>query len=255
LSTEIAGQRECAIKADIVMPIKFRFRWIPFVTTVLAVVVGISLGQWQMRRAAEKEAIAQKISVRESATPILLDANTQTTNDMEYRHVIVRGEFVREWPVYLENRPHNGEAGFYVLMPLKIEASNMYVLIARGWVKRDITDRTKLPSIPVPAGIVEIEGMAKRNPGKLFQLGNAEPLRPNAIVQNMDIQTFAHAANMPMLPFLIEQSNDTNDGLVRDWPQPSFGMEKNLGYAFQWYALAATAFIFFLVTGFRRGRK
>jgi len=32
-------------------------------------------------------------------------------------------------------------------------------------------------------------------------------------------------------------------------------VEKHRGYAFQWYALAAMAFIFFVVTGIRRGKK
>jgi cytochrome oxidase assembly protein ShyY1 len=58
-----------------------------------------------------------------------------------------------------------------------------------------------------------------------------------------------------MQPFVIEQLSDTRDGLIRDWPRPSTGIDRHLGYAFQWYALAATAFIFFVVTGFRRGTK
>ena len=42
---------------------------------------------------------------------------------------------------------------------------------------------------------------------------------------------------------------------ARDWPLPSAGVDKHRGYAFQWYALAATAFLFFLVTGFRRASR
>jgi surfeit locus 1 family protein len=57
------------------------------------------------------------------------------------------------------------------------------------------------------------------------------------------------------LPIVIEQA-DTPDarqqGLVRDWPQPSTGIERHQGYAFQWYALALMAFLFFVVTGIRR---
>jgi len=58
-----------------------------------------------------------------------------------------------------------------------------------------------------------------------------------------------------MLPLLLQQTSDTGDGLVREWPQPAVGSERNRGYAFQWYALAAMAFVFFVVTGFRRGTK
>jgi surfeit locus 1 family protein len=237
------------------MPIKFRFRWIPFIAATLAVALGVSLGQWQTRRAAEKQEIERKLSARQSAPPLVLDARVHTVDDVEYRRVVVKGEFVRDWPVYLDNRPYQGAAGFYVLTPLKIAGSDLHVLVARGWFKRDIADRTRLPPIPVPAGVVEIEGVAMRNPGHVLQLGNPEPLRPGAIVQNLGIGEFAQASKLAMQPFVIEQSTDTQDHLVRDWPRPSTGVDKHRGYAFQWYALAATAFLFFIVTGFRRGRK
>ena len=36
-------------------------------------------------------------------------------------------------------------------------------------------------------------------------------------------------------------AEERDDGLVRDWPDPGSGVEKHLGYAFQWYALAVLA--------------
>jgi cytochrome oxidase assembly protein ShyY1 len=80
-------------------------------------------------------------------------------------------------------------------------------------------------------------------------------LRQNAIVQNLDIAEFARASKLAMLPFVLQQSTDTHDGLTRDWPRPSAGAERHRGYAFQWFALAAMAFLFFVVTGFRRARN
>lgn len=237
------------------MPIKFRFRWVPFLAATIAVAVGVSLGQWQTRRAAEKEALEVRLTVRESAPPIVLRSPIADIDAIEYRRVLIKGEFVRDWPVYLENRPYHGAAGFYVIMPLKIAGTDLHVLVARGWAPRNIADRTKLPLIPTPVGMVEIAGVVTRNAGHLLQLGKAAALRPNAIVQNLDIPAFAAASKLPIQPFVIEQLNDTQDGLVRDWPRPSTGIEKHRGYAFQWYGLAAAAFIFFVVTGFRRGTK
>jgi cytochrome oxidase assembly protein ShyY1 len=88
-----------------------------------------------------------------------------------------------------------------------------------------------------------------------MQLGAIDAPRPHAIVQNLDIAGFAAASQLKMAPILLEQLSDTQDGLVRDWPVPSTGVEKHRGYAFQWYGLAAMAFIFFVVTGIRRGSK
>ncbi|HJU71222.1 MAG TPA: SURF1 family protein [Paucimonas sp.] len=237
------------------MPITFHFRRIPFVATVFAVAVGVLLGQWQGRRAVEKEAIETTLSAREAVSPLAIGATPVAGDAVEYRRVMVKGEFVRDWPVYLDNRPYHGAAGFYLLMPLKIAGSSMHVLIVRGWLPRNASDRVKLPDIPTPSGVVEIDGMARQHEPRLLQLGDAEAPHPHAILQNLEAAEFAAASKLPMQPFLIEQSNDTHDGLIRDWPRPSSGIDKHRGYAFQWYALAVTALLFFVVTGWRRGAK
>lgn len=237
------------------MPMKFRFRWIPFLAAMVAAAIGVSLGQWQTRRAAGKEAIEATLQSREANEPLLLGASLRQVEDVEFRRVQVQGEFVRDWTVYLDNRPYKGTAGFYVLTPLRIAGSDMHILVARGWVKRDVADRAKLPPITTPAGNVVLEGIARRGAGQVLQLGEAEPLRPGGIVQNVDASWLGYAAGLKIQPFVLEQLTDTQDGLVRDWPRPSTGVEKHRGYAFQWYALAVTALIFFVATGFRRGTK
>ena len=169
--------------------------------------------------------------------------------------MLLKGEFLRDWPVYLDNRPHNGVAGFYLLMPFKLAGSQLHVLVARGWIPRNVADRTKMPAIVTPSGEIQIEGVARRDIGHVMQLGEVDPPRPQAIVQNLDVAGFAAASGLQMSPIVLEQLTDTKDGLVRDWPVPSTGVDKHRGYAFQWYGLAAMAFIFFVVTGIRRGTK
>ncbi|WP_211455226.1 SURF1 family protein [Collimonas antrihumi] len=241
------------------MPIRFHFRLIPFVATVLLVVLGIALAQWQTRRGDQKQAIETKLLQREADATVKFGDGSQGIDQLEFRHMALRGEFIAGWPVYLDNRPLNGVAGFYVLMPFRLVVSNAggdsYVLVARGWLPRDPADRSKLPSYPTPAGIIEIEGLVRRDFGHVLQLGNAASLQPQAIVQNLGIDEFAAASKFKLQPFVIEQTSNTDDHLLRDWPRPSLGIEKHRGYAFQWYALAVMAFIFFVVTGFRRGSE
>jgi len=237
------------------MRITFRFRLIPFVAAAIAVAIGLSLAQWQTRRATEKIELAEKLQARQSAPAIRLDATLPNSEDLEFRRVIAKGEFLRDWPVYLDNRPHKGIAGFYLLMPFKIATTNQYVLVARGWIPRNPADRIKVPAVVTPDGTIEIEGVARQSIGQVMQLGAVDAPQPHAIVQNLDIASFAASSKLGMQPIFLEQLSDTHDGLVRDWPLPSTGVEKHRGYAFQWYALAAMAFIFFVVTGIRRGKK
>ena len=234
---------------------KFRFGWVPFVAAMIVAAIGVSLGQWQTRRALEKEAIEVRMTERESAAPLVLDGRLLALADAEYRRIKVRGHFLRDWPVYLDNRPYKGQAGFHVLMPLRIAGSETHLLVMRGWVPRDVSNRTRMPVFETPEGLVDIEGIARSNTGQVLQLGEPAPLRPGAIVQNADLAAFEQAGKWRLQPFVLQQSSDTQDGMVRDWVRPSTGVEKHRGYAFQWYALAATALIFFVVTGFRRASK
>lgn len=237
------------------MRLKFKFRPIPLIATVILVAVGIALGQWQTRRALQKESIQAQLLTRAADPVVALGAERLTANAVEYRRVTVRGEFRTDWPLYLDNRPYNGAAGFYLLMPFKIGDSDRYILVERGWTPRNSAVRTQMRQISTPAGVITIEGVARRNPGRLFEFGSAGQLHPGAIVQNINVAQFSAATKLELQPFVLEQSTATADGLVRDWPRPSSGAATNRGYAFQWYGLALMAFLFFFVTGFRHGKK
>ncbi|MFL6674653.1 MAG: SURF1 family protein [Massilia sp.] len=239
------------------MRIRFRFRPIPFVATVLLVALGIALGNWQERRAAQKIAIGQRLDQRKAAPPLVLGPAPAALDALEFRRVRVAGEFVRGWPVFLDNRPNGGRTGFYLVMPFKIAGSDMHVLVARGWLPRDMAEHGKLPAYTTPAGTVTIEGVVTGSPGHVLQLGTPTPLRPNAIVQNLEVRDAAQASGLKLEPFFIEQTGPAaaGDAMLRDWPARSLGIEKHQGYAFQWYALAVMAFLFFVITGFRSGTK
>lgn len=237
------------------MPLKFRFRWVPFIAAMLAVALGVELGRWQTRRGDEKQAIETMLSAREAMPPLQIDGTAPNIGDIEFRHVVLHGRFDAGWPLYLENMPYQGQAGFYLLMPMQLEGSNRHVLVARGWLPRDPQDRTKLPQIATPPGTVTVEGRIMRRLPRVLQLGQSASLQPGAIVQNIQVADVAAATKVPMLPFIVEQTGGTDDHLVRDWPRPSSGIERHRGYAVQWYGLALAAFLFFIVTGFRRERK
>jgi len=57
-----------------------------------------------------------------------------------------------------------------------------------------------------------------------------------------------------VLPVVIEQTAPPvpDDGLVRAWPAPDFGIDKHRIYMVQWYAFAALAAALWLILNFRR---
>jgi surfeit locus 1 family protein len=237
------------------MRYRFRFRAIPFLATVLVVALGISLGQWQTRRADQKIALQARLLERASAAPLVVGAQPLNGAEVEYQRVSVAGEFVPEWPLFLDNRPQDGKVGFYLLMPFKVAGSNMHVLVARGWLPRYTGEHDRLPDFSTPSGTVIVTGIAKTGMGKVMQLGQPADPKPRAILQNLSTDQFAAASKLAVQPFFIEQTAPAapDDKLARNWPAPSLGVEKHQGYAFQWYALALMALLFFVFTGFRRG--
>lgn len=246
------------------MRIRFHFRWIPFVVMLLLVALGVSLAQWQQRRGDEKVARAARLEAGNLAAPLALTAAPLLPADaqaIEYRRVTVTGNFVPAWTVYLDNRPYKGQAGFHVLTPFQIDGSAMHVLVAQGWLPRNNAERTRIPDYATPTGTVTITGIARLNAGHVMELGTAPALAPHAIVQNADIGQLARASGLALQPFLLEQTADpaaapaASTLPVRDWPAPDLGADKHRGYAFQWYALALMAFLFFVFTGFRRANK
>ncbi|MFA9274024.1 MAG: SURF1 family protein [Candidatus Aquirickettsiella gammari] len=230
-------------------------RILPFVATVLLCILGVLLGNWQTRRALEKEAIAQVIQEQMRQPAISIPTADGFLHLHAFQKAKLRGRFVRDWPIYLDNRPLYGVAGFYVLMPFKLHGSEQSVLVARGWLQRNVADRTKIPLLLTEDSIVEIEGVVRDQLDRSMQLGRAESLKAGTIVQSLSLDDLRRQSGLQIADKIIEQTSDSGDGLIRDWPQPSAGADKHRAYAFQWYGLALMAAIFFVVTGIRRGKS
>jgi cytochrome oxidase assembly protein ShyY1 len=230
-------------------------RILPLLATAIVCAIGISLGNWQTRRAEEKDAIATLIQAQLQQAPKVLVQAADFDQLKAFQKVKLRGQFVRDWPLYLDNRPLYGVAGFYVLMPFKIEGSDRYVLVARGWLQRNPVERTKIPPLLTDNGLIEIEGVVRDQLDRTMQLGKSETLKPGSIVQQLPLDELSKLTGFSIFDKVLEQTSNASDSLVRDWPKPSAGADKHRAYAFQWYGLALMAAIFFVVTGIRRGKN
>lgn len=218
-------------------------RWLPTVAALCVVAVTVSLGNWQLRRADEKEALLRQRAQAERALPVTLPRSPADPAGLDGRRVVVRGTYVPARTVFIDNRARNGIAGFHVVMPLRIEGSERSVLVMRGWVARDPQERTRLPDIPTPSGVTEVTGVAEAAIPQAFELKAAPAPGPeDRIWQNLDYEVFESWSQMTLQRVLVRQSPDPGfeDGLIRDPAAAGPDGAKNRGYAFQWYALAAT---------------
>ena len=196
------------------------------------------LGPWQMGRAAQKEALQAAITAQ-SQLAVLDNAAfyaIKNVADAIHRPALLKGAWQASHTVFLDNRPMNGQTGFFVVTPLALEGSTQVVLVQRGWVRRDFTSRTRLPDITTPTGLVTVQGRIAPPPSKLYEFKGVESGR---IRQNIDVGAFASETSLSLSPVSLIQTGAANEGLLRDWAAPSLGVEKHHGYAFQWFALCA----------------
>ncbi|WP_082497762.1 SURF1 family protein [Pseudorhodoferax sp. Leaf267] len=212
--------------------------WLVTVAALLGIALTVSLGRWQLSRAAEKEALQAAIDAQ-GRLPALGARDLLTATDtaaLLHRTVRLRGLWINERTVYLDNRQMRGQPGFFVVTPLALEHSAAVVLVQRGWIQRNFVERNALQPVATPPGIVEIEGRVVPPPSRLYEFAGEDK---GLIRQNLELRAFADETGLPLQPLSVQQTGDDAAGLLRDWPAPNTGVDKHYGYAFQWFGLAA----------------
>lgn len=230
-----------------------KIRFGPALAVLIVIAVTVWLGFWQRDRAHQKEALQARIERFERASPVTLDDKKWSLEAIEFHRVVARGRFVPELTVYLDNRPYNDQPGFYVVTPLKLDAGG-YVLVNRGWLPRNARQRSVMAPYHTPHGEVTIEGIARANASRAFELGQGGSAAHQKIRQNLDIALYAVETGLPLEPFVLQQTEGQADGLIRDWPAPNTGVERNYGYMLQWWGMAVAALAFGLYAARRAAR-
>ncbi len=216
---------------------KARF-WVLTIAAVLVAALTFSLGQWQLRRAAQKLGLQYAIEAQGNL-PILKAMDVASAKDLQalvHRQATLKGLWRPEHTVFLDNRQMQGKPGFIAVTPLVLDGSGQIILVQRGWVPRNFGDRSNLPNIQTPAGPVTVRGRIAPPPSKLYEFKGSESGR---IRQNLDVVAFSRETGLGLLSVSMLQTGVANEGLQRDWAQPKVGTDKHYGYAFQWFALCA----------------
>jgi surfeit locus 1 family protein len=228
---------------------RFRPAFLPGVAALVAIALTLSLGNWQSRRAEEKLARGRDLDQAARQAVLALPSSPVDAHDYEFRNINARGEYSAKHTILLDNKVLRGSAGYQVLTPLKLAGGDMHVLVNRGWVAAG-TRRDILPQIRTPAGIAVVEGIAIVPGSYIFELdANTEE---GVVWQNLVLSRYAKWSGLKLQPIVLQQTSEAADGLARAWARPDTGADKHRGYAFQWYALATTILIAYVVLSFKR---
>ena len=211
----------------------------------------INLGLWQLRRADEKRALMAQAAVGQHQILTLTAANASQLS--RYQHVQLQGAFDNAHQVLLDNMPSvRGEPGYRIWTSLKLADASI-VLIDRGWVALG-SNRQQLPRIQVDEQTRTVSGLLDELPRPGVRAGNAGvstnwPQRLN--YPHLDELRQLYGSTLQ--PRIVLMDATIADGFERAWQiNRGFSPERHVGYAVQWFGLAATLLIIYLVVNLKR---
>ena len=220
----------------------------------LVVLAGLlSLGRWQLHRAEEKRALFDAFAAGTDAT---LTVGPGAAPVSRYARVQARGAFDATRQVLIDNMVSAaGQAGYYVITPFALEGGG-WILVNRGWVPVGVS-RAQRPDIPVDSDVRSIHGRADNMPSPGIQLGQRETLTaPFPVVaafpNHAEIELLLREQNWNRAAELILLDPEERDGYVREWTPPGFPPLRHIGYAVQWFGLAAALVVIYFVTNSRK---
>lgn len=221
------------------------------VLTVLGVALFVRLGFWQLDRAEQKQALLAQYAAGQQSLVEITPENAAGL--ARYRRAQVSGRYDPAHQILLDNMPsHSGQPGYRVLTPMRTAAG--WLLVDRGWLPLGAT-RSRLPDISVKDTVRTITGTLDVLPRAGLQLESPvfDAGAPWPRVLSFPQQsTLEQQLQRKLVPGLLLLDAAQPDGYERVWEAHlGFKPERHIGYAVQWFALAAVAAVIFIVIGFR----
>jgi surfeit locus 1 family protein len=221
----------------------------PTVAAIFFIVLTVNLGNWQLSRAEEKDDRQAKLNQLSQKPQISIPTSLIKLENYQFRKVEVHGTYIPSHTIYLDNKINRGRAGYQIITPVKLDESSMHVLINRGWIAAGRT-RSDLPEVLTPSGKVTVSGIAESPTIRTLELSTETV--SGKVWENLHLDRYREETGLKLQPLVILQENEVKDGLLRAWTRPDSGSSRNLGYAFQWFAMALAIIILYLVLNVKR---
>lgn len=228
-------------------------------SAVIAFVVLVALGTWQVERLAWKEGLIATIAERMASTPVPLsdaEARFAAERDVDYVPVTVSGRFDHAHERHFF-ATWQGQSGWFVYTPL-ILPDDRVLLVNRGFVPYDRKDAATRAEGQVE-GTVSITGLA-RNPlaGKpSSMLPDNDPEKNIYYWKDFGAMAAAggHSDRARLVPFFVDANADPVPGGMPLGGVTLVDLPNNhLQYAVTWYGLALVLLVISVVWLLRHRR-
>jgi surfeit locus 1 family protein len=211
------------------------------VASLLACVMFIGLGVWQLHRLAWKEGLIAAADARAHSAPAPLpppDAwAALNPADYEYRRVEARGvyDLADQELVFTdidEPRGRYAGVGYYVMTPMKLDDGGV-VIVNRGFVP----EAMKADAAKGPQGETKIVALMRASERRNLFTPADDPAR--GVFYTRDVDGLAAALKLgPHAPFTLDAEAGP-DPLPQGGETRLTFVNNHLGYAFTWFGMAA----------------
>jgi surfeit locus 1 family protein len=222
----------------------FNKRRLLFTLLVFAGVgVMIRLGIWQLDRLEQRRSFNQQVLSVQDLPPLdLATSETRQLADQLYRQATARGEFDYEHQVILSNQSYRDQLGVHLLTPLRLENSDRFVLVDRGWVpfedyQQDNLDRFIIPGEVTATGILAESATRLGVRDCLAETGTAQS---TLVLWCVNLEAIQASLPYPLEPlYLIRQPEGASEAPpIGTTVKIEITEGPHLGYAVQWFSFA-----------------
>ncbi len=222
--------------------------WLVLTVTAVGIFFLSLLGVWQLQRAEEKKQILQNYELQRNNTLQDIRLPVSEPEKLRYQRIELQGRYISSKQFVLDNQVHDHQVGYNIFTPFKVIDTDFIVLVDRGWVPIE-RSRDQLPEIDVDENLRTVMGQVYAPYGDPFTLGeidNGDTQWPR-LIQFLDFSALSQRIGFNLQPFTLRLDKDQQDGYLRAWKIFAFSPDRHLAYAVQWFALALSLFIIFIV--------
>ncbi|WP_298162211.1 SURF1 family protein [Brevundimonas sp.] len=205
--------------------------------TVVAALIFVGLGVWQVQRLAWKTALIEQVESRAHAAPVPAPASIEGPADA-YRAVRVVGRFRHDQESLVKAVTDLGP-GSWVMTPLETDRG-FTVLVNRGFVPQQTVSDSG-GTWDRPSGRVVTSGLIRLSEPKGGFLRANDPVNNRWFSRDTEALARARAVAGPVAPYFIDAAADP----ASSWPRGGLTVirfsNSHLIYALTWFGLAALA--------------
>ena len=238
------------------MKARFRPGWIPTLAAALAVATLCALGTWQLERLRWKQGLLADWNARIDLPPAPLEELLSDPDRFRYRRASALGRYETDHSILVMRVSRGIQDGAHVITPLRLEGSDTWVLVDRGWIPLASTAHF-LEDDPAE-GVADVTGL-------LFNLAETDARPGSAAARRIEWPRFDPsraaqvAALQAQLPHPVERVLlQREQGPQGELPIGGFERPRSrvdhASYAITWYGMAAIAALVWVGFGLKQGR-